>query len=725
MLGALTAVASLLAPAQSRGDATQSGSTPAVAVNPGNGHRYAFWRGADGHIYETWFYGIWRGPRKMSWIAAASPSVAVTASDHQYVFWQGTDGRIYEAWYYGRWRGPREMSWSANSAPGVAAPAVGATYASHQYVFWQGTNGHLYEAWYYSSWSGPRDLTASNGWGRSPALAAAPGVAINPSNDHQYVFWRGGDGHLYEVWRYNGWRGPRRMSWTAAAAPGAGVSSAGEQHAFWVGADGHIYSASYFTGWSAPIDSGWRLGPGVASWPEVEVVQSTANLAQRLTPLAPLRFGGSSPSGVNVITVDDRTRYQRISGVGGAMTDSAAWLIETQLPAAARSALISDLFGVGGAHFSYTLVPMGASDFTKDGRPYTYDDMPTGMSDPQLAHFSIAHDRSYILPALREMLATNPGTTVFAVPWTAPPWMKANRAYDNIGYHGTLLSSAYGPLAQYFVKFVKAYGTEGVPIAAVAPQNEPEAPAPYPGMTLSPSAEAGWIDQNLKPALQQARLSPSIYGGDVAWGSSGYQSTLVSTPARSDLNGLAWHCYSGLPNVMSSLHAQAPSLDHAVVECAKEIQPFPVPVLAIGAMRNWASAVLLWNLALNPAGGPVQAPNRGCGGCAGIVTIDPRSGSVRFNLAYYQLGQVGRFVQPGAYRIASNNFVTYYTNGTKPAVTAGLDDAAFENPDGTRVLVVYNTASTTIGFAVSFGGHAFRYSLPAAATVTFTWNPPS
>ena len=76
---------------------------------------------------------------------------------------------------------------------------------------------------------------------------------------------------------------------------------------------------------------------------------------------------------------------------------------------------------------------MGASDFTENGAPYTYDDLPAGQTDPTLSDFSVAHDLSYILPALRMMLSVNPDIYTLANPWTAPPWMKSNDAYSNIG----------------------------------------------------------------------------------------------------------------------------------------------------------------------------------------------------------------------------------------------------------------------------------------------------
>ena len=91
-----------------------------------------------------------------------------------------------------------------------------------------------------------------------------------------------------------------------------------------------------------------------------------------------------------------------------------------------------------------------------------------------------------------------------------------------------------------------------------------------------------------------------------------------------------------------------------------QLHHFPVPEILIGSLRNWASSVTLWNLALNPAGGPVQQPNSGCPGCTGLVTINQRTHRVRFSTAYYQLGQVSRLCNPehGAWRRPASSATT-------------------------------------------------------------------
>lgn len=453
----------------------------------------------------------------------------------------------------------------------------------------------------------------------------------------------------------------------------------------------------------------------------VQVVQTTANLRQHLTPLPDLWFAPGRPRGVPVIRVDDHVRYQRVTGFGAAMTDSSAWLIHDMLPAPARTAVMNDLFSREGIHLDFVRLPIGASDFTVGGQPYSYDDLPPGESDPQLLHFSVAHDDAYIVPTLREMLGIDRRVEILATPWSPPPWMKTNDSFDNLNGFGSLEAWAYQPYADYIVKFIQAYAARGIPIAALTPQNEPQARSPFPGLELSPAEEANLIVQNLAPALRAADLHPAIYGGDRG-AQLHYPQTLLASPARTLLAGISWHCYGGM-DVMSTLHQEDPRIPEIVSECSPGIIPYPVSEVAIDATRNWASAVGLWNLALDPAGGPVQPPNYGCGGCTGLVTINKHTHSVALGRGYYQFGQVSKFVEPGAFRIRSDRLVSdFHSPSGAYGVTAGLDDVAFLNPNGERVLVAYDNSPTPIQFAVQWRGRSFLYKLRPWATVTFTWS---
>ena len=466
---------------------------------------------------------------------------------------------------------------------------------------------------------------------------------------------------------------------------------------------------------TAPTSAATRAGG-----PRVQVTATSDNLHWRLTRLRDARFTVTAAHSTRTIAVDDSVRYQRFVGVGGAMTDSSAWLIYDELAAADRNALMEALFGARGIRLNFLRVPIGASDFTATGRPYTYDDLPAGETDPTLAHFSIDHDLPYIIPALRDAIARNRRLQILAEPWSPPAWMKTNGGLDNLHNRARLLPSAFKPFAVYLARFLTSYRHLGIRVDAITPQNEPQAPTAFPGLNLSARDEARFITRQLLPALDAAGVHPKIYGLDRG-ALYDYAQSLVTGPARTDLTGLAWHCYGG-PAYIEALHLLAPQLDEIVSECSPGLAAYKPSEAIIGALRAWAGAVGLWNLALDPGGGPVQQPNRGCPGCTGIVTIDEHTHVVTYGLNYYQLGQVSKFISPGAVRIASNTFVTNFrTPDGVYGATPGLDDVAFRNPDASIALVAYNSSASRLSFAVAYGGRSFRYALAPRTTATFVW----
>lgn len=443
------------------------------------------------------------------------------------------------------------------------------------------------------------------------------------------------------------------------------------------------------------------------------VVQTTQNLHEALTIQPPQRFAARPAPGSAVIRVDSSIRYQRITGFGGAMTDSSAWLLYDKLAPVWRGPTFDALFGTSGLGLNFVRIPIAASDFTLSTTPYSYDDQPSGQSDPTLSGFSIAHDEAYIIPALKEVLAVDPGVFTLASPWTAPPWMKANDSYDDWGLGGSVLPRYYAALAQYFVKFIQGYQAQGVAIDAITPMNEPSCSCKWPGSALSSADDATFLPQDLAPALGAAGLHPAIFGVDDTELTDAQ--ALLSGPAAPTLGGIAFHCYKGMGQ-MSALHAEYPSEDIILDECSPGIIPYATAEVAIDATRNWASAVQLWNLALDPSGGPFGS-ELGCPGCTGIVTVNERTGTPSLGLNYFQYGQTTKYVKPGAVRIFSTRLVS---DGY--GVTRGVDDVAFVNPDGSKVLVAYNNRGRAAKLAIEWRGRFLNWVLPAHATVTLIWH---
>jgi len=421
----------------------------------------------------------------------------------------------------------------------------------------------------------------------------------------------------------------------------------------------------------------------------------------------------SPGAAISTIDVDPGTQHQQMIGFGAAMTDASAYLIMHQMPAKDREALLQDLFGRdNGIGLSFVRVPMGASDFSL--RHYSYDDMPPSESDSALARFSIDEDLAEKIPLLRRALSINPEIKLVGSPWSPPAWMKSTRSLIK----GTLLPKFYDSFAEYFVKFIRAYGAQGLPIYAITLQNEPNfEPEDYPGMRLDALQRARVIGRHLGPRLERAGMRTVIWDWDHNWDlSQSPMEVLADSTARKYVQGVAWHCYGGNVSAQSIPHSAYPDKDTYFTECSggdwakifADNLKFNVGTLVIGSTNNWARGVALWNLALDEKGGPHKG---GCGNCRGVVTIDSKTGAYTRNVEYYSLAHASKFVRPGAHRIRSESADTL------------LAHVAFLNPDQyTKVLLVLNMAKEARRFVVRSRGGSFRYTLPAASVVTLTWS---
>ena len=437
---------------------------------------------------------------------------------------------------------------------------------------------------------------------------------------------------------------------------------------------------------------------------------------------------GRVDSGIPVIDVDTSRTYQSVVGWGAAMSDAAAYLIQTKLNAQQREALLQDLFGrAQGMGLSFVRIPMGASDFSRSH--YSYDDRPPGETDSTLAHFSIDVDRAEKIPALKRALAINPRLKLVGSPWSAPGWMKSSGSLIK----GTLLSRFYGSYAEYFRRWIQAYEAEGLPIFAITLQNEPHyEPENYPGMRLSPAQRAAMIGNHFGPLFSSRGIRAQIWDWDHNWDEiDSPLAVLADSVARRYVAAVAWHCYGGDISAQTIVHDKHPDKDTYFTECSggdwapvwADNLKWNVSKMVIGNARGWARGVALWNLALDEKFGPHLG---GCGNCRGVVTINSVTGQVTRNPEYYALAHASRFVQPGAVRIVS----------TEPP---GFETVAFLNTDDqSKALIVLNTTAREQRFAVRVagnfeievpgalselrvGGKAFTASLPGGAVATFVW----
>jgi glucosylceramidase len=453
--------------------------------------------------------------------------------------------------------------------------------------------------------------------------------------------------------------------------------------------------------------SGLFLPSGQAAEAGVQVWVTTADQSKLLEPQAALPFG--SGNGSTLVQVDDQIRYQSMDGFGASFTDSSASLVQNNLDEAQRNVLMAQLFDPeAGIGLSMVRQPVGASDFTVGGNDYTYDDTCCDLGD-----FSIDHDRAYLIPVLQQAQALNPELKLMATPWSAPAWMKDNGSL----FGGQLNDDRFDEYADYLVDFVEAYEAQGLPIYAITTQNEPHhESSTYPTMRMSWEDQAEFIGSHLGPEFEDAGIDTGIIAWDHNWDEPDYPVNVLNDPEANRYSiGSAFHCYGGDVAAQSQVHDAHPDKGLWFTECSGGEWAtdfggnlkWNMQNLVIGAIRNWAKGVTLWNMALDQNAGPT---NGGCSNCRGVVTVDTRSGTVAYNVEYYVLGHASKFVQPGAVRIDST---------TTPG---GIETVAFENPDGTIAMIALNAGSATADFTVAQGGRDFGYSMPAGAVATFVWD---
>jgi len=461
--------------------------------------------------------------------------------------------------------------------------------------------------------------------------------------------------------------------------------------------------------WLAAIALAALLAAGCARPGPAEMWLTTADENQKLAEQPPLRPSGKA-AGDEAVTIDSSKHFQKMHGFGAAMTDASAELF-SRLPDDKRKAIMAELFGRanGGLGLSFTRLTVGASDFSTSD--YSYDDTPGNVPDPELRRFSIDPAKKYVLPRTREALAINPNLLVMISPWSAPAWMKTTRSLIK----GELVSEFYQPFATYLARTVEEFGHEGVPVSMVTIQNEPDfEPGDYPGMRVNSPDRAVIIGRFVGPTFRARGLKSQILDYDHNWDDPQMPLTVLADPvARQYVSGVAWHCYEGDVPAQSPVHDAHPDKDAWLTECSggewspkyAEVLGWMTEKLIIGASNNWSRGTLLWNLALDPKHGPHTG---GCADCRGVVTIDPATGAITRNVEYYVLGHASRFVFPDAYRVA--------TAKRGP----GVEAAAFVNPDGSRVAILYRKSGTG-PVTIALDGERYAVAVPQGSIATVRW----
>jgi glucosylceramidase len=414
------------------------------------------------------------------------------------------------------------------------------------------------------------------------------------------------------------------------------------------------------------------------------------------------------------VTVNDATTAQTWEGFGGAFNEKGWSYLTTK---AMQDEAMQLLFGADGAHFAWGRIPIGASDYAMDR--YSLDET---ANDTTMASFSIDRDKQKLIPYIKAAQAVKSDIRFWASPWTPPTWMKTgpynpNTGKSNSNFDGGVMKSddaTLGAFAQYLVKFVKAYGEQGINVEIVSPQNEPNYQQNYPSCHWDTATYVKFVGSFLGPALISANLTTRVMDGTLSNPSGDADigaSVLKDSTAKGFCKaiGVQWGMADASQvNTLKNL-AGGMSIWLSETKCGGTTgSTAPAPNdLSYGkdtwgyirdAIKNGLTAYNAWNMVLDKGGLGIDDTRKWPQNA--LLVAD--SGSITQTPAYYVFRHFSQFVDPGA----------------KVVSTSGGDAVAFKNPDGSLVAVMYNSGSANSNYVVSIGGKKLQFAMPASGWAT-------
>lgn len=402
------------------------------------------------------------------------------------------------------------------------------------------------------------------------------------------------------------------------------------------------------------------------------------------------------------ITINKNDSRQAVTGFGFMLNQGSAEVIG-KLPDEQQDNLLKELYGIENSlNISMVRISIGASDLSSS--VYSYNEVD---GDVLMSNFSLnGPDKTYLIPLLKKILKLNPDIKILATPWSAPTWMKTNKNW--IG--GQLNPKYYDAYATYFVKYLQEMKKEGITIWGVTPQNEPLNDHNEPSMFMEANQQIDFINNHLGRAIKNAGFNTKIIAYDHNCDELQYPIKVLNESNYVD--GAAFHLYDPNANItgMTEVHNATNKNIYFTEQFTSSKGNFDgdfgwhTENIVIGALRNWSKTAIEWNLATNENFGPYT--NGGCKECLGAFTI-AKNNTITRNVSYYIIGQVSKFVQPNATILDTNNDIL---------------NVAFKNPNGERVLLVYNISSDADRFiSVNWNNKSFEYNIPKRTSATFVW----
>lgn len=423
---------------------------------------------------------------------------------------------------------------------------------------------------------------------------------------------------------------------------------------------------------------------------------------------------------------------QTIEGFGSCFNE-LGWTSLSLLSAKDRDAIFKELYAPGaGANFVIGRMPVGANDFSRQW--YSYNET---AEDFAMENFSIANDTQTLIPFIKTALQYNPQLKLWASPWSPPSWMKYNKHYaarsvlgnsnfqsdewgmdlrginnglpeSRQGFEGTNMFVQNEPYfkayALYFQKFIEAYREQGIRISMVMPQNEFNSAQVFPSCTWTAAGLANFV-AHLGP--QMKKMGVDLFLGTMERGNFRQADTILKDPrCKPYISGMGfqWAGKGAIP----AIHQAYPQLTlyQTEQECGNGKNDWTYCVYAWSLLKhylsNGANAYLYWNTCLKQGGISTWGWKQNS-----LISVDTVNKTYQWNYEYYLMKHISHFVQPGAKRLET---------------TGELEELlAFQNPDKSIVVVMYNDKTEEREFTLKAGARWLKTKVAGASFHTFVF----
>jgi len=458
---------------------------------------------------------------------------------------------------------------------------------------------------------------------------------------------------------------------------------------------------------------------------EVCVVRTSRVNGEKLSEMTPLKLKAQRRSGEASVVVDASVHYQTFLGFGGSFTQTSSDLFKG-LSEPNQKRIIDGCFSAeAGLGYRLGRLHINSCDFSSGN--WSCCNLE---NDTHLSSFSLfMYDRS-IVPFIRMAEeAAGQSLKLLASPWSPPAWMKDNSTM--IG-GGSLKPEYRQSWADFYVRFAKDMEERNLKLWGITVQNEPLATTGWENCVYSAEEERDFVRDFLGPTIQEHARYLKLLVWDHNRDEMLARARVIYADAKAAryVWGLGFHWY-GDPRYekwpdragqvcfdnVARVHELRPDKHLVMTEACQEGGPHTgewgvgerYAENIIKDLNNWTEAWIDWNLLLDEQGGPNHAGNF----CSAPLHADVSRDLVIFQPSYYYIGHFSRYISPGAQRIMC------------AASRDALQTTAFENPDGTIVVVVLNTSSLGIFFWLDIAGQAAHASAPRQSITTFLCRPAS